>query len=45
MIRRTLLALAGALGAAAALAQAPAEPARLNQVDRRPRSRARCRTI
>jgi len=33
MIRRTLLALAGALGATAALAQAPAEPARFNQVD------------
>ncbi len=33
MIRRTLLAVAGALGAAAAFAQAPAEPVRFNQVD------------
>jgi predicted secreted protein len=33
MIRRTLLALAGALGATVALAQAPADPVRFNQVD------------
>jgi predicted secreted protein len=33
MIRRTLLAVAGALGAATVFAQAPAEPVRFNQVD------------
>jgi predicted secreted protein len=33
MIRRTLLAVAGALGAAAAFAQTPADPVRFNQVD------------
>jgi predicted secreted protein len=33
MIRNTLVALAGALGATAALAQSPVEPARFNQVD------------
>jgi len=33
MIRRTLLAIAGALGAATVFAQAPAEPVRFNQVD------------
>jgi predicted secreted protein len=33
MIHRTLLAVAGARGAATAFAQAPAEPARFNQVD------------
>ena len=33
MIRNVLLALAGMLGAGAAIAQAPAEPVRFNQVD------------
>jgi predicted secreted protein len=33
MIRNTLVALAGMLGAAAALAQTPVEPVRFNQVD------------